>query len=111
MIEFTSSGGIAGRDVTTKIDPAQLPADRASDLQKKLEAVKFFDIGEDELLASDPMPDGMHYEIKVDAEGAPSHTVKIDDSTLLAPNFPEDKRAKLFDLIDTLNAIASNLGG
>src|SRR6266496_6665884 len=76
-ISFERTGGFANVPLRAEIDTAQMPANRAQELERLVEKAQPFD--QPAQPQSMPVPDDLHYELKVE-DGSRSHSFRTSDS-------------------------------
>src|SRR6266700_5964902 len=76
-ISFERTGGFANVPLRAEIDTAQMPAYRAQELERLVEKAQPFDQAAPP--QSMPVPDDLHYELKVE-DGSRSHSFRTSDS-------------------------------
>jgi hypothetical protein len=74
-IEFTRSGGLAGRRTRVALDLDELPAAERNAIESLVERAGFFDLPAECL---SPRPDAFQYTVTIEAEGR-RHCVRADD--------------------------------
>lgn len=86
-INFTRTGGILGREVSSVIDLNEMPAEESQELMQLLTDTNFFKIPQN--LIEHTTPDEYEYTVTVEA-GNTHHTIHTSDS-----NAPESLRPLL----------------
>ena len=89
-ISFERTGGFANVPLRAEIDTTQMPANRAQELERLVEKARPFD--QPAQPQSMPVPDDLHYELKVE-DGSRSHSFRTSDSAA------SDDLKMLFDFL------------
>jgi hypothetical protein len=99
-IEFVRSGGFAGMRLTASVDTEQLPAERASTLDKLISDAGFFELPE-QILPPAPVPDRFEYKLTVTAPQK-THSIVVSDAAAPASLRP------LLNYLTTLAMVSKN---
>jgi len=78
-ISFERTGGFANIPLRAQIDTAQMPPNRAQELERLVAKARPFDQPA-QPQGSMPVPDDLHYEITIEDQGR-THTFRISDTT------------------------------
>jgi hypothetical protein len=77
QIKFQRSGGFANIPLRAELDTAQMPPERAQELERLIEKARAFD--QPAQPTAMPVPDDLHYELTIQ-DNDQSHSFRISDS-------------------------------
>jgi hypothetical protein len=90
-ISFERTGGFANIRLRAEIDSAQLPHERAQELEKLIERARPFD-QQAQSQSSPPLPDDFQYDVTIN-DGGHSETIRTTDAAA------SDNLKLLFDFL------------
>jgi Emfourin len=91
-ISFERTGGFANVPLRGEIDSAQMPPERAQELERLVDKARPFD-QPDQAQAAAIVPDDLQYEMTVEDDSGRRHTITTSDSAA-----PDDLKL-LFDFL------------